>query len=121
MCVCVRVCPLRFLHELKGSEFWQAVIQMLDIQQIVDLTPGSGTLASACLQLQTPYTGFLKSDVHHSFLANVLDRQALYHLSDHTSFFHNSDLAELIEDHFGDTLAELNQPDLSDGSENEEA
>ena len=111
---------LRFVRETKGREMWEATLQMLDIQSVIDLSPGSGTLAGTCLRLQIPYLGILRSEVHQSYLANCLDRQSLQCLSDAESILYNENVAEMICDHFAETLAELNAPDLDDGSDLED-
>ena len=108
------------MQETKGGEFWEAALQMLDIQSVCDMTPGSGTLASTCLRLQIPYLGILRNEVHQSFLANVLDRQCLQYLSDSSSILYNENVAEMIHDHFAETLAELNAPDVDDDSDDQE-
>ena len=38
-----------FWNETKGTKFWETVIEMLNVGQIVDCTPGSGCLAKLCL------------------------------------------------------------------------
>ncbi|CAK9059821.1 Uncharacterized protein SCF082_LOCUS31619, partial [Durusdinium trenchii] len=72
-----------FWAESKGDEFWSTVIKMLDLGCVVDCTPGSGTLARVCLEQE------------------ALPPVVLY----------NSDLSEMIEEHYADVLAELNPPD----------
>ena len=48
----------------------------------MDLTPGSGALAEACLLDDVPYAGVVRDQVHYSWLVNVLDRQCLKLLAD---------------------------------------
>ena len=108
---------LRQVQESKGNEFWEAVLQMLDVKNVCDLSPGSGTLASTCLRMQIPYLGILRSDAHHSYWGNVLDRQCLQYLSDSNSILYNESLSELIQEHFAETLTELNEPDVDDASD----
>ena len=91
---------LRQVQESKGNEFWEAVLQMLDVKNVCDLSPGSGTLASTCLRMQIPYLGILRSDAHHSYWGNVLDRQCLQYLSDSNSILYNESLSELIQELF---------------------
>ena len=43
-----------FWRENKGPQYWQTVMSTLDIGGVVDITPGSGCLASCCLSLQFP-------------------------------------------------------------------
>jgi hypothetical protein len=107
---------LRQVQESKGNEFWEAVLQMLDVKNVCDLSPGSGTLASTCLRMQIPYLGILRSDAHHSYWGNVLD-QCLQYLSHSNSILYNESLSELIQEHFAETLTELNEPDVDDASD----
>ena len=74
-------CPL-FWAETKPVSYWQTLLASLQVGQVMDLTPGSGALAEACLLDDVPYAGVVRDQVHYSWLVNVLDRQCLKLLAD---------------------------------------
>ena len=43
--------------------------------------------------------------------------KCLQYLSDSNSILHNESLSELIQEHFAETLTELNEPDVDDASD----
>ena len=43
------------------------------VNNVIDLSPGSGTLARACMAQGWPYLGVCKNLAHSSWLQNVLD------------------------------------------------
>ncbi|CAE7754589.1 CRK3 [Symbiodinium sp. CCMP2592] len=74
-------CPI-FWAETKPVSYWQTLLSSLQVGQVIDLTPGSGALAEACLLDDVPYAGILRDQIHYSWLVNVLDRQCLKLLAD---------------------------------------
>ena len=77
---------------------------------VIDLTPGSGSAARACLQLGVPYHGWAKNAEHASWLQNVRDRAALRVICEVGSALH-SDLAQAVQEHFSDVLEQLSEQD----------
>lgn len=100
-----------FWGEGKSSTFWSSILHDFDIASVCDLTPGSGQLAEACLQKGCQYVGMVASEVHLSWLQNVLDRQTLKHLVCSGRPLYQQDLATSIQEHFADVLEQLNEPD----------
>ena len=80
----------------------------------MDFTPGSGTLATACLMMGVPYHGVASSAAHMGWLQNVLDRRALQVLTDKSWALYTPPLATLVQEHFGDVLAELAHMDAAE-------
>jgi len=97
-------------QERKTPAFWACLLTDLGVKTVVDLTPGSGSAARACMQLGIPYHGWAKNAEHASWLQNVLDRAALQVICEVGSPLH-TDLAEAIKEHFSDVLDQMNEQD----------
>ena len=102
------------LHADNGSPMIAKSVAILladlGVKTVVDLTPGSGSAARACMQLDSPYHGWAKNAEHASWLQNVLDRAALQVICEVGSPLH-TDLAEAIKEHFSDVLDQMNEQD----------
>ena len=107
-------CPVAPGAGVQGERILGSRVADVDVKNVCDLSPGSGTLASTCLRMQIPYLGILRRCPPQ---LNVLDRQCLQYLSDSNSILYNESLSELIQEHFAETLTELNEPDVDDASE----
>ncbi len=83
------------------------MLKDLNIGAVVDLTPGSGTLARACLEAQKPYAGVCKSEHHTGWLANLLDRQVACLLCTPGSSLYNADIATKLRGNFASTVDHL--------------
>ena len=62
---------------LRGREFWSAILNYTCCKSVVDCSPGSGILATQCLEENIPYYGLVKSSAHAAWVSNVLDFAAL--------------------------------------------
>ena len=93
-----------FWQERKAVSFWRALLGDLYVGAVVDVTPGSGVLAQACLLEGWPYLAIPKTAAHASFMHNKLDRDALNVISLSGSAMHQADMAEHIKEHFADVL-----------------
>ena len=69
-------CPLCW-QEVKSKDLWCALLEATNADFVVDLSPGSGSTARACLALGIPWVGLCWSQVHTHWLNNVVDRWAL--------------------------------------------
>ena len=67
-----------FWAERKSVAFWKSIFADLNVGTVVDTTPGSGTAATAALQMGISYVGIARNSLHANFLSNVLDRHALH-------------------------------------------
>ena len=103
-------------QERKAVSFWRALLGDLYVSAVVDVTPGSGVLARACLLEGWPYLGIPRTAAHVSFMQNKLDRDALSVISKSGSAMYQADMAEHIKEHFADVL----DPALGDDPEEEE-
>ena len=97
-------------QERKPPAFSQCLLSDLCAKTVVDLSPGSGSAARACMHLGIAYHGWAKNPEHASWLQNVLDRAALRVICETGSPLH-SDLAQSIQEHFSDVLEQLNEQD----------
>ena len=75
---------------------------------VVDLTPGSGTLAVSCMEMYTQYVGFCSHQQHAAWLSNVIDRAALKTITTAGTVLYQEDLATHIQELFADAL-EVNE------------
>ena len=100
-------------QERKSPTFWQNLLTDLCAKTVVDYSPGSGSVARACMQMGIMYHGFAKNAEHASWLQNVLDRAALQVICTVGSPMH-TDLAEAVQEHFTDVIEELNERDRAE-------
>ncbi|CAE7231577.1 unnamed protein product [Symbiodinium sp. CCMP2592] len=94
-----------FWQESKGVAVWQALVKNHMVKDVVDLSPGSGALASACLSMGIRYTGFCGNEKHRKWLENLVDRQALALAATEGHALWTQSLADLIQLHFKDVVA----------------
>jgi hypothetical protein len=80
---------------------------------VIDLTPGSGALARACLQSGIQYIGVCRKVEHASWLINVLNRAAVELITRNGTTLYESDLASVLKDHFKELIEELNAQDAA--------
>ena len=113
------VLPL-YWQERKPAGFWRQFLADLDVQAVLDLTPGSGTLAQACLLERWSYCGITRTGAHSSFMQNKLDRDAVGVISMDGSAMYEADLAQHLTAHFSDVVEELNAADVEDQSDSDD-
>ena len=104
-----------FWRESKTIGLWQAVLELFNIKSIVDLTPGSGSLAVAAMSRGLKYTGFVQEAKHLSWLQNILDTAALRYIAKKGEVLYMEDVAELVAQHYQDLLenpAAVDAPDV---------
>lgn len=111
-----------FWSERKPIEFWSQLIDDLDAKCIVDLSPGSGSLARAAMAREgVQYYGIVRNTEHLSWLNNVLDRYVLQLIAEAESPLFEEDLATSIGEHFQDVLDQLTEAaELEDDGPDEE-
>ena len=109
-----------FWQERKPVAFWRQLLTDLNVKAVCDITPGSGTLAQACLLEHWNYTGITRTGAHSSFMQNKLDRDAVGVISMDGSGMYESDLAHHLQTHFGDVVDELNAAEVDDALEGAE-
>ena len=107
------VLPL-WWQERKPVAFWRQFLADLDVKAVCDVTPGSGTLAKACLLENWAYSGITRTGAHSSFMQNKLDRDAVGVISMDGCAMYEADLAQHIKEHFGEIVEGLDAADVED-------
>ena len=97
------------LRESKSISFWRCLLGCFDIKAIVDLSPGSGTLASAAMAEGIQYVGVVCDATHVRWLQNTCDRASLQYIVKNGTALYQQDLAELVQLHYKDVLEELGE------------
>ena len=110
-----------FWRESKSTAFWEALLDMFDIADIMDLTPGSGALARAAMSRGLKYTGVVTDAKHHAWLQNTLDTAALRFIAKEGPLY-MADVAALIAEHYKELLedAEATNEDAALYSDDDE-
>ena len=98
-----------FWQECKSQEVWSGLLQDMSAASVVDLTPGSGLLATACMELGIPYLGIVNNTIHLNFLANVLDRASLKYIVQSGHVLYQDDLATLVKNMFADIVEDAEE------------
>ena len=99
-----------FWNEVKPMAFWVEFLKVWDLHAVMDLTPGSGTLAGACMKLGVQYLGVCADPVHLSWLHNTSDKVAIQYIVEQGSpLYHSEELSGLLQAEFADVLEELNE------------
>ena len=106
-----------FWQERKTVACWKALMSDVKAKAVFDLTPGSGALARACMELGTNYAGLARSSEHCSWLQNILDRHALRAICTSGGPLFHQDLQQCIQQHFSDVLEQLNEVDKAVSTE----
>ena len=96
-----------YWQETKSQEFWGHVLEMINAKCVVDVSPGSGSLALACMEKGLHYFGICRDPVHTGWLSNVLDQAAMKFLSESGSNMYQADLATHIKELFSDMTTGL--------------
>ena len=93
-----------FWGENKSAETWWLLLEEVQAGCVVDLSPGSGALASACMQRGTQYLGLLGSALHMTWLTTVVDRASLKFICESGSYLYQEDLATHLNELFADVV-----------------
>ena len=93
-----------FWGETKPFPFWLTLLSDLRAGCVIDLTPGSGRLASACMSAGTQYLGLVGHATHLTWLTNVVDREALKYMCKGGIYLCQDYLAKFVEELFADVV-----------------
>lgn len=107
-------------NEVKSARFWESLLVSHDITVVVDLSPGSGQLASAAMKLGLQYVGIVVNRDHLSWLTNSVDRCAARLIAENGSPLFQQELAEHLSEQFAEVLCETHEADLQEGGDEEE-
>ena len=75
------------------------------LKEVIDLSPGSGTLASVCLSPGLRYVGFCAIEKHRKWLENLVEKQALTLAVTQGHALWTQALPDLIRLHFQDIVS----------------
>ena len=104
-----------FWGETKSIATWDLLLNEVCAKVVVDLSPGAGALASACLSKGIAYHGIVGHASHMGWLTNVLDRESLQYISRAGHTLYQEDLATHLKDLFGELMeseAKANDDDI---------
>ena len=93
-----------FWGETKSDVTWNQLLDEVNADCVVDVTPGSGVLASACMARGTPYLGLVGHPQLLSWLTNVVDRSSCRYMCTTGNFLYQEDLATLLTELFADVV-----------------
>ena len=106
-----------FWQERKSVQCWKTLLRDVNAKAVFDLTPGSGACARAAMSAGLTYACMVGSAEHCSWLQNILDCQALRFICEAGGPLHQQDLAQCIQEHFAETLEQVNQQDNVAGTD----
>ena len=93
-----------FWGETKSVATWERLLDEVDGGACVDLSPGSGALASACMSRGIQYLGLVTDATHQLWLTKVIDRAALKYICQSGNMIYQDDLASHLTELFADVL-----------------
>jgi hypothetical protein len=93
-----------FWGETKPIGMWATLLKQVDGKCVVDLSPGAGTLAAACLKHNIAYLGIVGVAAHMTWLTNVVDRSALKYICESGNSLYQEDLATHLKELFADVM-----------------
>ena len=106
--------------ERKSVMFWQDILWAIDARQVIDLSPGSGSVGRACLRDGIQYVALCRTESHSAWVGNVLDREACeLTVTNNTPLF-EQDLASMLEKHFKEVLEQQKQQGEAEDKEPDE-
>ena len=110
-----------FWQESKTVEIWARILTDAGVKCVVDITPGSGVLAEACMKIGVTYHGMLFDQTHYKWLSNVVDRVSLKYIVVNGNPLYHEDLATHLKTLFTDQIAadDDNAVQMSDSEEGE--
>ena len=94
-----------FWCETKSVTAWSRVLEDTMTQAVVDLSPGSGALAEACMKMGAQYFGVVFDRTHFQWLSNVVDRASLQYICAQGGVLYQADLATHVKELFSDHIA----------------
>ena len=93
-----------FWGETKSMVTWTQLLDEVQGHCVVDVSCGSGVLASACMMRGTPYAGLVGNPHHLTWLTNVVDRNSCKFMCTTGNFLYQEDLATLLGELFADVV-----------------
>ena len=94
-------------------------LKEIAVALVIDLTPGSGAMARACLDEGIEYIDVCRSQPHCSWLVNILNRASVESTTRKGTALYEQDLATCLKDHFKELIDELHAQDAAVGDDEE--
>ena len=91
-------------HERKPIEWYRQFIKEIAASLVIDLTPGSGAMARACLEEGIQYIGVCRHQQHASWLQNIFNRAAVVSMTREGSALYQAELANCVHEHFKELI-----------------
>ena len=105
--------------ERKPIAWYETFLREACAALVVDLSPGSGAMARACLNTGTEYVGICRTEEHCRWLCYHLNMAAVECICRKGSPLYKEDLAAEIKEHFQETIDELKMKDAAVVDESE--
>ena len=83
---------------------WEMLLDEFNVKAVIDVTPGSGLLASASMSRGVHYVGLALNKEHMAWLTNIVDRSSLKYICQGGGILYQEDLALLLKDLFADVV-----------------
>ena len=99
-----------FWNETKSVSTWEVLLDEVNAKVVVDLTPGSGILAAACMSKGVAYTGLVRNLAHYHWLTNCVDTAALQYICQEGNRLYQEDLATHVRKLFADLVDQKDDP-----------
>ena len=96
-------CPM-YWGETKSVALWVQILTEMCAKCVVDVTPGSGALAEACMILGIQYCGFVTDPGQAHWLNCVIDRASVRQIVKAGTYLYQEDLAAVLKDMFGEVV-----------------
>ena len=93
-----------YWQETKSVSTWYQLLEEVQAGCVIDVSPGSGVLASACMRRGMPYVGLVSNAQHLTWLTNVVDRSSCKYMCTTGNHLYQEDLATLLAELFSDVV-----------------
>ena len=98
-------------HEKKPIAWYEQFLSEVNAGIVVDLTPGSGAMARACLEMRLQYIGVCRTPAHQNWLTALLNRAGVEYIFRNGCKPPEQDLQACIKCHFKELVDELHAQD----------
>ena len=95
--------------EKKTISWYDVFLDEISAGLVIDLSPGSGAMARACLNQGIQYVGICRNDRHCSWLMNILNKAAVECIARKDSPLYQQDLASCISAHVMELIDDLHK------------
>ena len=104
-------------YEKLPIPFYKTFLTEIAASLVIELTPGSGAMARACLDEGIQYIGVCRSLQHSSWLVNILNRASVESTARQGTALYEQDLPKCLNDHFKELIDELHAQDAANSED----